>query len=124
MARTRVRDGALEIDIQCANVFDLLSTEFHNIVVHTGKLNTALPMVSYAIARVGVTDVWNLTAVAVDTRAYSSTITITVGVPYYTLTSLPAGTDAEILAFLTLARLFAVILKLHEVTSVAITWTP
>ena len=124
MPVTRIRDAVLEIAITSGSVVDCLGADFRAITVATGRLNEALPMVSYDIARVGVTDVWNLTALAVDTRAYSSTISIPASTPLYTLTTLPAGTDAEILAFLNLARAFAAILKTKSVSAVAIDWTP
>ena len=106
MAITRIRDAVLEIAITSGSVVDCLGADFRAITVATGRLNEALPMVSYDIARVGVTDVWNLTAVAVDARAYSSTISIPASTPLYTLTTLPAGTD---MIFLYLALAFGAV---------------
>jgi hypothetical protein len=123
MARTRVRDGDLEVDIQLGSKLCLLCPEWRSLLINIGRLNTAIPMTSYNIARVGVTDVWNITATTQDLRSYSSTVTIVDGLPLYTLASLPQGTDGEILAFFTLARLFAVILKTLELETAAITWS-
>lgn len=122
MGTTRFRDPNFTCEITATSPPDVLRPAVINIQRAFARLGEVVPMTSYGIARVDVTDVWNVTAVSGDARNYSSTVTITNSVPYYTLTSLAAGTEAEMDAFLSLVRLFAVILKSCEVSTVAATW--
>jgi len=124
MARTRLRDGVVEIDIQCGETLNLCGPQVRAIICQSAALYAALPLVSYSIARVGETDVWNVTALAVDARSYSSTVSIVASIPYYTLTSLPQATESELSSFLTLVQTFSPVLKTYAVSTVAIVWTP
>ena len=117
-----VKDSYLNLEVNHNVSLSVTSTAFDNILSAIVALNATLPMTSYTVTRVGVTDVWTAAGIAKDARNYTTTITITAGVSRYTLTSLPQGTDAEILAFLTLAQLVAKILKVNEVTKLETTW--
>ena len=117
-----VKDPYLNLEVNHNVKLSVTGTAFDNILSAIVALNATLPMTSYTVTRVGVTDVWTAAGIAKDARNYTTTITITAGVSRYTLTSLPQGTDAEILAFLTLAQLVAKILKVNEVTKLETTW--
>ena len=121
--KIELKNSTINLKIVSELDFSASSIQFANILHSLVVLNQTLPMSSYTGARVGVTDAWNFTAVASDLREYTSTVTITAGVPKYTGVTLEQGTPSEVRAFLNAMDLFAAMLKVFEVTSVQVTWS-
>jgi hypothetical protein len=123
MATFKIKDPTLELTASMTGALAIDGPKFRPVLDALYNLNLELPMSEYNITRVGVTDVWNVTAEAKDARAYSSTVSIPANVPKYTLTNLPAGTANELTVFLALIQAFAALLKTYAFTSVSIEWT-
>ena len=123
MATFELSDGSFELRIEGDTVPSVMEPNSIAVLYALAHLCDTLPLDEYGITRSGEDDIWTITATAIDTREYASTVTITDSIPYYTLTSLPQGTIAEVAAFLGAARAFAAILKEHEISAVTAQWT-
>ena len=122
MADFEIKDPTTELSASMTGALAITGPKCRPILDALYSLNLELPMDAYDIARVGVTNVWNVTATAKDARAYSSTVSIPANVPKYTLTNLPAATSNELDCFLAVIKAFASVLKAYAFASVAIEW--
>jgi len=123
MASFEIKDPTLELVASMSGALSINGPKFRPVLDALYNLNLELPMSTYNIVRVGVTNVWNVTATAKDTRSYSSTVSIPANTPKYTLTNLPAATSNELTVFLALIQTFATVLKTFAFASVSIEWT-
>lgn len=123
MALLEIRDGSVNCEITSdSNIFSL-DSRVRGILHALDELYAAVAMSSYGIDRVGVTDVWNVSATSQDARAYTATVTLVGDVFVNTTTAFPQGTIEELRAFLDLVNTFTLILKSKNVSKVEITWT-
>ena len=123
MATFEIKDPTMELTATMSGGLTVYGPKFRPVLDALYGLNLELPMAEYAIAREGVTDVWNVTASARDGRDYSSTLSIVAGVSYYTLISLPAATANELANFLALIVAWSLVLKPYAFSSVSVEWT-
>ena len=123
MAKLEIKDSAFSCEINSDNELSSLDSRVRSVLHFLNTLNELVAMSSYDIARVGATDVWNVTAESQDARTYSATTTYADDTFVNTATTFPEGTIGELRAFLDLLNVFALILKACEVSSVEIAWT-
>ena len=123
MPKLEIKDAVYSIfELTAAVLPNVDGAEFENVLRELRLLHDALPMVGYEIARVGETDVWELTATAADAREYASTMTLENGDWKASLTSFPLGTVSEVFLLLTLSQLWTAVLKAYEVETVELIW--
>ena len=120
--KTKLKDSVLDFEAVGPATIPVTNETFIAIIQAIGSLNDTCPMESYLVTRDGQNDVWNIEAHIVDGRTYTSTLTITDGVPRYTVTVLPASLAPEVAAFLQLIEVLAKVVKLYELSSIEISW--
>jgi hypothetical protein len=122
MATTEISDGTISLEIVGATAVSVTDPVLVEILTHVAALQRTLPMATYELERVNSDDRWTVTATAADTREYGTTVTLAGDEFLYSLTSFPESTGSEAEAFLELIQILTRTLKLHEITSIEITW--
>jgi len=117
-----IKDAKMEYKATAAQSRVMEWPAYVTIIDAVTHVNDTLPMLEYHIARVGTTDVWNITAEATDGRTYIAQVTYVAGDPRLSFTNVAESTLAEVDAFLSLLKLFGAVLLEDGFSMVDIGW--
>ena len=119
-----VKDPYCSRDIASDNMLLVSDKECDTILKSLRALDVVLPMQTYEITRVTGSDVWNVEATSVDARTYEAVITSPMlGHPLYAVIGMTNSTELEVDAFMSLSKLWGILVKRFEVETVVVTWT-